>query len=445
MSSAMHLLTAALVGVLFVPTGVAMAQTTTEQIKDDITRKEAELRQKQLELQLIQADIDIAKATQAAGVTEATALAEAEKTLAKAETDAKIAKQIGEVKNASYSGAVDLGDKTGTVEARLLATKAVAAAAAKIVKDLGETRPTVLVLPDRSFDSFSNYMAYEFRKQIVTNALTSVLPKDTTTPPAAGIAGAAAPAVISAGLDAMGKLLSFFKTDYKFGGIDVSLDESVAIAAVAGQLKANPGIKVLTPKMYMLQEQDKAIKALVADLQALVSLRSRAASEQRLHKARMASHVEDAAKATDANQKKESEKKAEAEKEQIARIQSAIDIYDQFSASITATPAEGQKLPLLNLVEEKAIWTMANEPGTGVLLVRLEVTGGGYVVKKSMWTGLGGAPLYHMGGSAITYTFLDGQQGTVLAAGTVAVHGGFVKSSELAELLSNPNPSPDKK
>ena len=57
--------------------------------------------------------------------------------------------------------------------------------------------------------------------------------------------------------------------------------------------------------------------------------------------------------------------------------------------------------------------------------------------KKNLWTALGGMPLFHMGGAAVSYRLLNGTDGTVAAAGVVPVHGGYVKAGKLVEHLNH--------
>jgi hypothetical protein len=109
-------------------------------------------------------------------------------------------------------------------------------------------------------------------------------------------------------------------------------------------------------------------------------------------------------------------------------------LYDAFASSLTTPDANGT-VPVSVLVQEHAI-DAALKAGAGVLLLRLENTGGGYLLKKNLWTGLGAEmPLYHMGGATVTYLLLAGANGRVLAGDVVAIHGGFVRTDALREEL----------
>jgi len=57
-------------------------------------------------------------------------------------------------------------------------------------------------------------------------------------------------------------------------------------------------------------------------------------------------------------------------------------------------------------------------------------------LKKNLWTGLGRMPLFHMGGSTVTFLLLGGKEGKVLAADAISIYGGFVKTSKLRDELA---------
>jgi len=50
-------------------------------------------------------------------------------------------------------------------------------------------------------------------------------------------------------------------------------------------------------------------------------------------------------------------------------------------------------------------------------------------------------PFFHMGGTVASFALIAGKTGAVAAAGTVPVHGGFIKASKLAnEIVGQPGP-----
>jgi hypothetical protein len=251
----------------------------------------------------------------------------------------------------------------------------------------------------------------------------------------------ATPALVSAGLDAFSKLLGFFKTDYTIGGIDVKLDESLLLYSVAGKLTAK---EVHLPLVYAPVAQTSAIAGLAEELSELVDLRGRAATQFSELNNRIADLQKQAAEldkqasgAEDANAQnpdKDTLLRAIAGlKPKTDQLTGVIALYDAFASSLTTPDANGT-VPVSVLVQEYAV-DAALGAGAGVLLLRLENTGGGYLLKKNLLTGLGAMPLYHMGGATVTYLLLAGANGRVLAGDVVAIHGGFVQTNQLREEL----------
>lgn len=426
----------------------AEAPMTAEEIRKETERLRAETERINAEAERIRAQrareaLDAPTDTTLADLKRAEEVALAQEKVAKAETGAKIAAEIGEVKAATYSGAVDLKEKSGTVEAMLLATKAVNGGAAKLVQAIDTTITSgknVIVLPGRSFQSFQRLTIFEFRRQLVARALLGVLEPakpaatpDPNLPPAAGAAAGAA--VVSAGLDALSKLLSYLKTDYTIGGVDTTIDEAVAIYAVAGAL-ADKNKAAFVPTTFMPSAQAAAVEALSQQMGELVALRARVEALRSKTSTEAATRETVVAGETEADKKKRVEEAAELRRKEAA-CQAALAAYDSFAASLTTPDTPGGAIPLLALANDFALRHQVGQNNSQVLLVRLEATGGGYMLKKNLWTGLGAVPLYHMGGAALSYLLLDGATGQVLKGGSLAVHGGFVKSKDLPTHLAN--------
>ncbi|KWS06395.1 hypothetical protein AZ78_3951 [Lysobacter capsici AZ78] len=364
------------------------------------------------------------------------ALENAEKDLANSATEARIAQAFGTVKNASYTGAVELDDKTGTLEAKLLATKAIAAASQRICAQLcgkiGE-RP-VLVAAGTSYRSPERLELYRFRVKMLKQVLDSAL---TSTRSSGGAETASAlPAVVSAGLDAAGKLLSFFKSDYKMLGFDQTTDESVAMYAVAGGLSQH-GARVYWPAVQMPAQRARALESIVAELQGLLKLRNQAQTRA-VALAALAAREERVA-AEDGEDKEQALAEAASYRSDEAVLREAVSGYDALLVSLTTPSGTPARDPIIDLVSDMALESTlqgaGDDTGSLLLLIRLESAGGGMLLKKNLLTGLGAPPLYHMGGAAVSYLLLDGRDGRVIDGGTIAQHGGYTKSSRLASTL----------
>jgi hypothetical protein len=335
------------------------------------------------------------------------ALVEAQKALLDAQTQSTLARLVGDVKSAPYSGSVDMkNDKAGTEEAALLAARAVREAAraiAAVVAKLIEPNPrSVFVIASKDLPPFQRLLAFRIRKNLITQTFAAGEVR-----PLQGALEALPPAaVVAAGVDALSKMLGFFKTDSTIGGVDVKVDESLLLFAASGAL-AKQNCDVRLPLVYCPDAQSQAVQTLTHELAPLAALRGQAQG---------AIGQLDPAK----------------EKARVEVLQAAIAAYDAFSFALLTPDATGVT-PLALVAGELAIESALR--GGVALLLKLDSSGGGYLVKKNLWTGLGGMPLFHTGGATVTYLLLDGVQGKVLAGDTIAVHGGFIPTDKIRDEL----------
>lgn len=421
--------------------GLVEAVKGLEQAKDTTAQQVAQL-QNQKALADAQKALDQAKSgstQQLADLQSQKAIADAQKALSDAQTQSAIARLIGDVKAGPYSGSVDMKPNAGTEEALLLGARAVKEAAAKVaevVTALPNGPGTVHIFAAKEFPNFQRLLTYRFRKEMIKEAFAAAGVEKPELAQA-GLEAMATPALVSAGLDAFSKILGFFKTDYTIGGIDVKLDESLLLYSVAGRLTSK---EVHLPLVYAPMAQAGAMTGLAGELSELVTLRGHAAAQFD----QMNKQIADLQKQVGELEKPAADAGASARdalfgviaelKPKTEQLTGVIALYDAFASSLTTPDANGT-VPVSVLVQEYAVDT-ALQAGAGVLLLRLENTGGGYLLKKNLLTGLGAAiPLYHMGGATITYLLLAGADGRVLAGDVVAIHGGYVRSDELRDEL----------
>jgi len=411
----------------------AMAETPEEiQKKIDEAKKQTELIL--AEKAKIDAEKALADAKKAAEGPDADAkalkdlqtqkgLADAQKALADAQTAALLAKTIGDVKAGPYSGAVEMKDKAGTAEAALLAAKAVKECATKIVAAVEpNVSSEVYVFASADFPKFQKLLTYQFRKELIKKSFDDL---DRATP-----GEAPAPALVAAGLDALSKVLGFFKTDSTVGGIESKVDEAVLVFSVAGGFKSK---KAHVPALYNPSALTDPVKIFTDDMKALSDLRAKQAAEIEKLTPGVEKLEKQIAAETNEQTKKTLQNTLASLKSQIARRNAPIALYDAFVSSLTTPDANGA-VPLTAIAQELAIHTALNA-GAAVLLLRLETTGGGYLVKKNLLTGLGAMPLFHMGGASASYLLLDGKDGTVLGGDVVPVYGGYVRTDKLRDFL----------
>jgi hypothetical protein len=392
----------------------------------DLATEKAVAEAKKASLDAEKARIDAAKALATAKQIDPTAdavkdltaqksLVDAQKALVDAQQAALISRFIGgDVKAGPYSGSVDVKDKAGTVEASLLAAYAARECAEKIADTVQEKSEgkNVFIFKASDAPGFQKLMNFRFRRDLVQKSFDTAGVRH----PASGqpdvMRVAVTAATVAAGLGAVSNLLGFFKTDSTVGGVEVKLDEALVVHTVAGAVrrKLQSGA-VHVPSLYSPKPIQDAMDELVAEITTLVELRKLADTEVE----KLAAVGADAGKA------------------RVEQLNAAIEVHDSFITWLTTANANGIT-PLTAVASEYAIWSSLED--STVLLVRLETSGGGYLVKKNLLTGLGAMPLFHMGGAAVSYILFDGASGDVLAGDVVPVYGGYVRSDELRGYLS---------
>jgi hypothetical protein len=363
----------------------------------------------------------------------AKAAADAEKAAAdarKAQADAELAAfkaQVGEVPAGPYHGDVDLRDRAGAMEAALLAAKATNVAATTIATAVKEAlaskgKHDVLLYAAGDVPTFKPLVAFRAQTALVGKALADAISAskkaDAAAPPERTLAVPPAGAV-GVGLDAVNKLLGYFRTDYAIGGIELASDDSVLVQALASRIAKEASVDVRVPGIYdpVPAEPAGAILARLTELStAGVQARSR-----------VASHEAAAKRFTEA--KPPEPAKAAIHQNAADGLKSALTLADGLVAKLGAADDKGV-IPLVAASREASI-AEALAGGSYLLVVKLHRTGGAYYKKSNLWTFLGGMPLFHMGGAVTGYLLLEGATGKVVASGVVPVHGGFVKAGAL--------------
>ncbi len=445
-----------------VPTAWAAAapQDQTQPSVDDL-QKQLDLLKKQKEVLDAQKDLLAAQqalsALQQPGrdkLADQTAAADAAKTLAdakkaaadaqKAQSDAEVAATkaalgTGGASGSGITGSVSMTDKAGAIEATLLATKALQQGAAIITAALDQKvdkKKVVVAASLAEVPSFETLSLYRAQRAVVDKALADAITtaSDAMTASARyAQGGVGSHAFIPAAgtiLDSVNTLLSYFRTDYTLGGVDVALEESALIAATSATL-TQQGYRVGLPRIYDPASLT-ASSAIVQEIAALNVLRQRAGNMND----DLAKRAGDTAKALEAV-KPPTDPKPIADaaakiKEATAGLTAAIAVYDSWFGKLATVDDKGGSL-LGNIVQQQSM-AVAIQDGY-LLVLKVQKAGGGYLIKKSLWTFFGGMPLYHMGGVSVSFELFDGRSGQVLASGLVPVYGGFVKAGDLPDKI----------
>lgn len=375
-----------------------------------------------------------------AAAEAATALSVAQKAEAEAAAAAFKA-QVGEVPNSGYSGDVTLEVKAGTTEVALLAAKAVITAAQSIEEKIPPEADgkTILLYSLAEVPDFQALVAYRAQITLLDREFNDA---KATSDEAEGIAPTdraereTVPLAAAAGLalNAVNKLLGFFRTDYTVGGVDVSLEDSLLIHALAG-LIAEPAKnrKARLPAVFNPGALSDSGTGILKEITDLSRRKLNGEETAKRHEQASAEFRELAEQETDDEEKVALLKKAEAHTKAADVWKTAIGFYDGFFSKLNAADDQGT-VPFTNVISENEVFA-ALTGGDLLLIVRIQKSGGAYYTKKNMWTFFGGMPFYFMGGTVVSFVLLDGTAGTVVSSGVVPVDGGFVKAGKLQKEL----------
>ena len=415
---------------------LADAQKALDQAKDSSAQQLNELQKAKAMAEAQKSLVDSQRALQQAQgasgqkLTELQtqkSLADAQKALADAQTQAALARYLGDTKAGPYSGTVTMKEKAGTEEALLLGARAVEEGGRKIADAVKDKADRFYLFGAKEFPSLQRLLTFRFRKELIRQAFEAAGIK-----PSVGTEEFVTPGTVSASLDAFSKIVGSLKTDYEIGGIDVKLDESLLIFSVAGRLTPK---EVHLPLMYEPNAQAGAVAAIAKEMAELVRLRNQAADEAARAKNLIADVGKKATDPQNTTSKDALLAREAALKSRLDQLAGVIALYDSFADSLTAPDANTGSVPLAILAQEFTIDTALKQENAAVLLLRLENTGGGYLLKKNLLTGLWGMPLYHMGGATVSYLLLNGPSGKVIAGGVYPIHGGFVRTDKIRGVL----------
>jgi hypothetical protein len=244
-------------------------------------------------------------------------------------------------------------------------------------------------------------------------------------------------ASVGVALDAVTKLLGFFKSDFEVRGSEVAADHALLAKVVAGEL-----LKIrenFEPIVFLKATFNPTAVAAVGtlfkmNLDSLNFQRAKAASaltERELDVAELQSEVSKITGET-ANDKENRRRLSEQQRSHqgaIDKLKVAMTAYDTLVGKLASPDSS-----VAALIREYEVWSALNDPSSLMLIVKMDKAGGSNYVEKNLWTSFGAMPFKVMGGAIASYTLYQGSTGAVLASGVVPVHGGFQKVNEVGNL-----------
>lgn len=394
----------------------------------------------QRSLQKAQAADDSATA-QLLAATQAATIAAQQKSLS--DTQAAMMKTNFNVPDSGFAGDVKAGDKAGTVEASLLATRALNLAAGIIVSRIGtKAGSSVVLYGGTDLPDFQSLISYLAQSQAIDKALDDALLKmDDPQARADALLGPqpefVTPAMVGAGFDAANKLLGFFRTDYTIQGVAVTADDLLLINALADAL-TEKRISVRLPALYNAPALLET-SPIVTKLDLLTAKRVALQQKADLAYSTAAALTSAAASEADAATKKRKVEACASLKTVSDQAKVVVGLYDGLLTRLTA-PDDRAKVPLAAIIQQEAIRS-ALQNGANLMTAKMSSSGGTYYTRKNFWSFFGAMPFFTMGGVVVNYSLFDGRTGIVLSAGAIPLDGGFFKVSRLPRLL-NGDPVP---
>ncbi|WP_315799384.1 hypothetical protein [Bradyrhizobium sp. SZCCHNR1002] len=427
--------------------GARMSADPTAELTQKTSQAKAEAEFAKAELERVKAEKALADARKPADTAlEASkaekerldnqkAVADARKALAdstKSADQASAQALIGAVPASGIAGDLTLKPEAGKGEATLLAACAMRQVAATIAEVVTAKAPQRRILIRQGTEHFVNYRQFVFQQALIERVFAAAhdeaarLRADADR--AVGQAGSSDVAAVSVAppilttaavaLDAVAKLGSYFLSNVEVGPIALSPDAEQLIAAVANALLAKDVVVVLPSRCIPPTQGLQSTLKIVADLVA----KAGAAADRLAASARTTA---EAGAGPDEARNDILKAAAKTYEQAAATLRNAIAKAEEFIASLGAADAKGIVL-LSKILQEKAQYDLLLDPKTLLLSVDVRAGVASYYTRKSLWTFLSSAiPFFVMGGTVVTYDLAD-TTGTIIAAGLVPAHSGFV-------------------
>lgn len=298
--------------------------------------------------------------------------------------------QLGTITDSGIKGEAVIDIKAGKAEAMLLGSVALNEIANKFAVQIKRDIPAGATL--LLFQSSESFDFYELR---VFNTSYDLLKKQKEATVDKGVVRFSPAIIASIGpvADMVKNMLSMFKTDYAFSGVDIELADEMLLSALTNSLKKqySDSITVELPKVYnpsIYKTPDILIEKL-ANLSQWAN---------------------------------ETTKRAEEAKTLLTQL-AAVD-----------TDKKGTMFS--RVVQQTVLQEKMQQSNTYLVILQPSKLSGSLYTKKSLWSSLGSNPFHVMGGAVASYTALDGISGKVISSMMLPVHGGYHSVSDIQRIVN---------
>ena len=365
-------------------------------------------------------------ATRAQTVEEATAQAQLEKAVAEAmkakydaESSATKAK-FGALADYESSGTTAAGASAGALEASLLGVDATRSVGVDIGKEVCESlkqaaapKSPVYVVAESHVISFESYDAFLIQAQAINEQMSAALVMS----PTSTSSGADLTASASSPGTAVAILGNLFRTDYSVSNISLTADDQLLMRAVIDEAECRNEYAFRLPGQYIAPSR-------LADNDAMNSMRKLETLRRQLERKLL---TDTATRANGMAAAQAEKDKAKATNLRVAAerfdlpidaVTKALDAHAAFR-NFLSTPNDKGILPL-SLVVRQADLAKPLADGGYLLVLKANALGGTSYTRKDFWTFFGTMPFSVTGGTAASYTLIDGKSSNVLGTGVAA-------------------------
>jgi len=300
------------------------------------------------------------------------------------------AESSAEFNESGITGEANLNPDSGKAEAMLLGARALNAIASSFAAQIKHDLPNAsefFIFPYTHQFDFKELRAFNTAYEILHYQAQSQTQRKAVPEGVMAATGVAA--------DFTKKLLSYFKTDYTFSPVAITIPDEMLRNALAQKLRKqyNNSISILIPELFQPVNDTLPLELM-----------------KKLN-----------------NVSKWAKTSAEAKK--------------LLNELIASDPKNPEPTLLFKIIEQYELYELIrNEQNEKRYIVYLgpNSLSGSMYTKKNLWSSLGANPFYVMSGAIASYAVVDSNTGNVVSSMLKPLHGGYYSISKIERLLRQP-------